>query len=127
VVVTQPLINLSKHAANFTLYYEDKRFSLRGSLSYRSGYLQAVPGRNGLSPPNPNAAQPLYNDVEGVHSSLNVDASASFIVNDYITLTVEGVNLTDEYVDQYIDSEADRLSVRHHTGRQFWFGVRFNY
>lgn len=126
-VVTQPLVNLSRHAANFTLYYEDETISLRGSLAYRSGYLQNVPGRNGVSATSPNAAQPLFNDVEGVNSSLNVDVSASVTISRQVALTFEGINLTDEYVDQYIDSAADRLSVYHHTGRQYWFGIRYTY
>ncbi|WP_240653433.1 TonB-dependent receptor [Sphingomonas crocodyli] len=133
-VVKQPLTDLSKHSANGTLYYEDERFSLRGSVAYRSGYLQAggVPGRNGVAPGagpnfNTNAGQPTFNDVEGVHSTINVDMSASVKINEYVTLTVEAINLTDQYVDQYIDSSADRLSVYHHTGRQFYFGGRFKF
>jgi outer membrane receptor protein involved in Fe transport len=125
--VIQPLVNLSKHAANGTLYYEDKAFSIRGSVSYRSGYLTTVPGRNGVSPPSPNAAQPTYNDVEGTNSTVNVDMSASLALTPQLSLTFEGVNLTDQYVDQYIDSQANRLSVYHHTGRQFYFGVRFKF
>jgi TonB-dependent receptor len=133
-VVVQPLTDLSKHAANATLYYEDDAFSIRGSVSYRGGYLQAggVPGRNGVpvgTAPNfnPNAGQPTFNDVEGVHSTLNFDMSASYNINDHFTLTLEAINLTDEYVDQYIDSAADRLSVYHHTGRQFYFGGRYRF
>jgi TonB-dependent receptor len=126
-VVRRPLVGLSRHSANATLYYEDERFSIRGSVAYRSGYLTNVPGRNGVSPPNPNAAQPTFNDVEGVHGTVNVDMAASLTLTDNITLTFEGVNLTDEYVDQYIDSRADRLSVYHHTGRQFYVGARFNF
>jgi len=130
--VTQPLTNLSKHSANGTLYYEDKRFSLRGSVAYRSGYLTNVPGRNGVAlgtPPNvdPRSGQPTYNDVEGVHSTVNVDASASLKVTENFSLTLEAINLTDQYVDQYIDGTADRLSVYHHTGRQFYFGTRFKF
>ncbi|MBY8824182.1 TonB-dependent receptor [Sphingomonas colocasiae] len=133
-VVIRPLTDLSKHSANATLYYEDKRFSLRGSVAYRSGYVQAggVPGRNGVAPGagpnfNPNAGQPTFNDVEGVHSTINVDMSASLKVTENVTLTFEAINLTDEYIDQYIDSAADRLSVYHHTGRQFYFGARFKF
>jgi TonB-dependent receptor len=133
-VVIRPLTDLSKHAANATLYYEDDIFSLRGSVAYRSGYLQAggVPGRNGVAPGagpnfNPNAGQPTFNDVEGVHSTLNFDMSASLKVTENVTLTLEAINLTDEYVDQYIDSAADRLSVFHHTGRQFYLGGRFRF
>ena len=48
-------------------------------------------------------------------------------INEHFTLTVEAINLTDEYTDQYIDSAADRLSVYHHTGRQFYFGGRFKF
>ena len=133
-MVIQPLTDLSKHAANATLYYEDDAFSIRGSVSYRGGYLQAggVPGRNGVpvgNAPNfnPNSGQPTFNDVEGVHSTLNLDMSASYNINDHFTLTFEAINLTDEYVDQYIDSAADRLSVYHHTGRQFYFGGRYRF
>jgi TonB-dependent receptor len=133
-VVIRPLTDLSRHAVNATLYYEDSRFSLRGSVSYRSNYLQAggVPGRNGVpvgTAPNfnPNAGQPTFNDVEGVHGTINVDVSASYKLNDHFTLTAEALNLTDTYIDQYIDSAADRLSVYHHTGRQYYFGVRFSY
>jgi iron complex outermembrane receptor protein len=126
-VVTQPLVNLSRNMANLTIYYEDSRFRARGSVAYRSGYLQQVPGRNGVAATNPNAAQPGFNDVEGVNSSLNFDVSASYALTPNISLTFEGVNLTDEYVDQYIDSADNRLSTYHHTGRQFYFGVRVTY
>ena len=133
--VIQPLTDLSKHSANATLYYEDKRFSIRGSLAYRSKYIQAggVPGRNGIpcgsgtGPCDPRAGQPTWNDIEGVHGTLNVDASASYKITDNFTVFAEGLNLTDEYVDQFIDSAADRLSVYHHTGRQFYGGVRFKF
>ena len=131
-VVTQPLVNLSRHSANATLYYEDDRFSLRGSLAYRSGYLTAVPGRNGVAPGagpvfNTNSGQPTFNDVEGTHGTINIDMSSSLKVTDNVSLTFEAINLTDEYVDQYIDSAADRLSVYHHTGRQYYFGARFKF
>ena len=127
IVVREDLVGLSKHSANATLYYEDKLVSLRGSVTYRGGYLTNVPGRNGVSPPSPNAAQPTFNDVEGNNSTINVDVSASLAVTPQVSLTFEGVNLTDEYVDQYIDSEANRLSVYHHTGRQFYVGARFKF
>ncbi|HEY0114157.1 MAG TPA: TonB-dependent receptor [Allosphingosinicella sp.] len=125
--VTAPLVNLSSDAANLTLYYEDEVLSARVSAAYRSGYLQQVPGRNGPAATDPTAGTPTYNDVEGVNSSLNIDASVSLAITPQFSLTFEGVNLTDEYNDQYIDSAADRLSVYHHTGRQFYLGARFRF
>ena len=126
-VVKEDLINLSRHTANGTLYYEDKKFSARVSLSYRSDFLTQVPGRNGVPSANPNFAQPEFNDVEGTKGSLNVDMSVSYWFTPNYQLSFEAVNLTDEYVDQFIDSEADRLSVYHHTGRQFYAGVRIKF
>jgi iron complex outermembrane recepter protein len=131
-VTVQPLLGLSQHAANATLYYQDSRFMIRASVSYRSESLNTVPGRNGVSPGtppniNPNAGQPTFNDVEGTHGSINFDMSATLDVTENFALTFEGINLTDEYTNQYIDSAADRLSVSHHTGRQFYFGTRFKF
>jgi iron complex outermembrane recepter protein len=106
------LTGLSKNAFNATLYYEGERLSARVSGAYRDSYLTTVPGRNN-------------NDVEGTKGSTNIDASASWKLNDQWELTFEGLNLTDEYSDQWVDSNADRSSVYHHTGRQYFVGFRF--
>lgn len=113
--VTNDLINLSPEAYNGTLYYEDERFSARVSASYRQSYLQNVPGRNG-------------NLVEGKNETLNWDASASFNLTEQISLTFEGLNLTDEENHQYVgDDSRQSTSVYHHTGRQFYFGARYRF
>ncbi len=83
--IRDDLVNLSPRSWNATLYYDDGRFSIRGSVAYRSDYLQRVPAQN------------VNNDVEGKNSTLNVDASASFNLTNNITLTAEAINLTDEY------------------------------
>ncbi len=114
-VVTDDLINLSPSAYNATLYYEDDRFSARISGSYRDGYLQNVPGRNG-------------NLTEGKTETFNVDASASFKINDKLMLTVEGLNLTDEFNRQWVGGDGrESTSVYHHTGRQVYFGLRYSF
>jgi len=105
------LIGLSKRAYNATLYYEKDQFSARVSGSYRDDFLTTVPGRNN-------------NNVEGTKATLNVDASATWKVNDHLEFTFEGINLTDEYNDQWVDSVGDRVSVYHHVGRTYMFGVR---
>jgi len=87
----------------------------RGSLAYRSDYLQRVPAQN------------VVNDVEGKNSTLNVDASASYQITDAITLTAEAINLTDEFNDQFVDRDRNSPSVIHHTGRQFYIGARVRF
>jgi iron complex outermembrane recepter protein len=114
-LIRDDLVNLSPRSWNATLYYDDGRFSIRGSVAYRSDYLQRVPAQN------------VVNDVEGKNSTLNVDASASFAINDHITLTAEAINLTDEFNDQFVDRDRNSPSVVHHTGRQFYLGARVRF
>jgi iron complex outermembrane recepter protein len=113
--VSGPLTNLSKDSANGTLFYEDDRLSLRASVSYRSGYVTAFAGGARES-----------SSEEGVNSNLQVDASASYKVTDALSLTLEGLNLTDEYQDFYIDAD-DRVVLYHNTGRQYYFGARVRF
>jgi len=107
-----PLTNLSKRSINGTLFYENQRLSLRSSVSYRSGYVTQFAGGARES-----------STEEGVNAALQVDASASYKLTEQLSLTLEGLNLTDEYQDFYID-EDDRTVLYHHTGRQFYLGAR---
>lgn len=113
VTATDDLTGLSRRSYNATLYYEDDQFSARVSAAYRSGYLTTIPGRNG-------------NASESTASTLNVDVSSTWTVNDNFKLTFEGLNLTDEVNDQYLDPD-DRTSFYHHYGRQFFVGFRYTY
>jgi TonB-dependent receptor len=108
------LTGLSKHAYNATLYYEDERFGARVSAAYRDGFLTTVPGRNN-------------NDVEGTKETTTIDASLSYRWNENLEFTLEGLNLTDEFIDQWVSSVGDRASVYHHTGRQYFIGVRYRF
>jgi TonB-dependent receptor len=124
--VTNDLTGLSGKAFNATLYYEDNNFSVRASAAYRDRYLTRVPASNGGVP---GAGLPLANiqDAEGTNETLNVDMSASYNVNEHFTLTLEGLNLTDEFNDQFIDTKTNRVVVYNHTGRQFYLGGRYKF
>jgi TonB-dependent receptor len=108
------LTGLSRNAWNATLYYEDDKWGARVSWAYRDEFLTTVPGRNN-------------NDVEGTRDTLTVDASISYSWNEHLELSLEGLNLTDEFQDQYVSSIGDRPSVYHHTGRQYLLGVRYRF
>jgi TonB-dependent receptor len=108
------LTGLSNSAYNATLYYEMPRFGARVSAAYREEYLTQVPGRND-------------NELEGTADVLTIDASARFTVNDNLDLTLEALNLTDEFEDQWVDQDADRLSYYHHTGRSYILGARYKF
>jgi iron complex outermembrane recepter protein len=110
----ETLAGLSKKSANATLYYDNGTFSARVSAAYRDEYLTTVPGRNS-------------NDVEGTADTLNVDFSSSWSVTDALELSLEALNLTDEFEDQWVDSVGNRASYYHHTGRQYFFGARYKF
>jgi iron complex outermembrane recepter protein len=113
VVKIDDLTGLSRNSANATIYYEDKLISARVSAAYRSGYLSDAVGTQGI-------------DSQGYNSTLNIDTSMQLTLTKQFKLTFEGINLTDQYQDQYNDTR-DLLSVYHHTGREFLVGFRFNY
>ena len=51
----------------------------------------------------------------------------AYKITEQIELTLEGVNLTDEFNDQFISSVRNSPVVYTHTGREFLFGARFKY
>jgi iron complex outermembrane receptor protein len=114
VVATNDLTGLSRSSYNATLYYEDDRISTRISAAHRAKYLTRVPGAEAGT------------DVDGTNATFNLDASFQYTWNQHLKFTVEGINLTDEFQDQYNDS-SNRVSFYHHTGREFLVGFRYTY
>ena len=105
------LFGLSKWAANATLYYDDGRFSARATVSYRSRYADANSGTGNI--------------FEGYNSAFNLDASVRYAITPNIEVSVEGINLTDDYRDRYTDIDANRNYENNHFGRTILFGARF--
>ncbi|MFZ4122864.1 MAG: TonB-dependent receptor domain-containing protein, partial [Caulobacterales bacterium] len=112
--VTQPLVGQSPRSASATLYYERGPFEARISATYRDEYLTLVPAQNG-------------NDVEGKSEQVNVDFSASYDLNERVSLSFEGINLTDQYDERWINSARRNSNNYEHTGREFVFGIRFSH
>ena len=104
------LFGLSKQAFNGTLYYEDSKFSARGSISYRGPYVDA------------NSA--TGNVFEGYNATTNIDASVRYRFTKWLEISLEGTNLTDTYRDRYTDLNANRAYENNHFGRTILFGAR---
>ncbi len=111
VTRTETLYGLSKRQYNGTLYYEDAKFSARGSVSYRGPYIDGSSGTG--------------NVFEGYNSTINVDASLRYKITPSVEVSLEGTNLTDEYRDRYTDVDANRNYEYNHFGRTFLVGARF--
>jgi len=114
IQATRDLLGLSEDTTSATFYYEDDAWSARISMVDRSGYLDHATGRNN-------------NDREGTNRTVNVDASISYQLNDNVEISLEGLNLTDEVDDKWVDANGNRLSYYHSTGRQYYLGVRYRY
>lgn len=112
-----PLIGLSKDQVNATLYYEDKKFSMRGSINYRSQSLRAVPSIETSG----------FSDVDLVAPSTYVDFSMGYALTDHVKLSFDAGNLTDEHIIYYVDSKRKDVLYNIHSGRTFEFGVSYKF
>lgn len=111
---TNDLTNLSRESASGTLYWENDKFSVRSTASYRGKYIRAIPASAG-------------SDLQGNDDTLYVDASASYQVTDRLKLSLEAQNLTDEQNRLYIDSNRQDTLFETRIGRTVTFGLTYKY
>src|SRR6201999_4056685 len=116
VLLKTDLTGLSRTSYSATLYYDDSVFEVRGTASFRSKYIAT----NGVNPGN-------LNDLIINSSTLNIDASASYKINDNFTVTFDGINLTNQATYQYADSDGQRLYYTHYAGSNYFLGLRYSY
>jgi len=107
----QPMIALSKNSFSGTLYYEDKKFSIRGTGTYRGSFLTNVP--SGV----------VGSDVQGNPSTFYVDAAAYYQLTPAVRLTLEAQNLTNEHNGYYVDSSRRDTLYDVYSGRKFSVGI----
>lgn len=112
---TAPLVGLSPETASGTLYYEDKKFSIRSTVNYRGAFLTAVPSGSVDADSTSNA------------SSIFVDASASYAINDNIKLIAEVSNITNETNRLTVDSVRKDPLYTSYFGRTYALAVNFQF
>lgn len=102
-----PLPELSRHAFNFAVMYDQGPVSMRLAYNWRSRYLQAV-NANGTSGTNASSADPARPGARDVGWGLPVwaedqgqwDAGVSYAINNQFRLAFNVTNLTDVVVRQ---------------------------
>lgn len=112
-----PLIGLSKHVFNPTIFYEKDGYSARVGVRYRSGYVASHFGFG---------EQITANAPETV-----VDAQLSYAFQEQsplhgLTLYVQGNNLTDSPTRAYFGQEA-QTNLLQQFGRTFYAGATFKF
>ena len=105
---------LSKTNANGTLYYETKRWGIRGSANYRSSYLRsAYDGSNPAS-------------EDGFDGTVYVDAAAFVNLTSKLRLTVDAINIANTTEVQY-NSIYHRLHNETQSGRTVFAGFTLKF
>jgi outer membrane receptor protein involved in Fe transport len=141
VTAKGPWLGASPKALNLTLYYEVPAFTARVSMAKRDGYYTAYPIASGTCSPgitttpiptNPNTGvtycnAPLINDFVGSEGTNNIDASVRFNLSEKLSLTLEGLNLTNQTSDRYAYVDNPVVTQYGSTGRQFVLGARYKY
>ncbi|MFM6933619.1 MAG: TonB-dependent receptor domain-containing protein [Novosphingobium sp.] len=141
-----PFLGVSPQAFNATLYYETKKFRARVSAAQRKGFSIAYPIASGgcnpgiISPapatpatigannaPGGLCTAPLVNDFTYSRSTLNVDASVSWNFVDFATLTLEGLNLTNQRTERYAYQGQNAVTNYASTGRILRAGVKMKF
>ncbi|MCT2401166.1 TonB-dependent receptor [Novosphingobium sp. HK4-1] len=105
---------LSEHTANVTLYYETDRWGARVSGAYRSDWILSVQAGN------------TDEDERGFHGSTFIDFSSHYNVNKRLKLAFDILNVTDEPIEQYSDTD-DRLYGTTTSGRTFTLKATYSF
>ena len=111
-VDSKEIVGFSPNAYNATIYFENETFSARVSVAYRDAYQTNRPNSSGR-------------DERGYDATTNVDLAMAYNLNDSMALTLEVLNLTDQYENQIFDV-ADLVYVHHHTGTEYILGFRWS-
>lgn len=113
-VTARDSTGLSPNSYNLTFYYDTPKFGARIALNRRDDYLMREPAENG------NAQQRKYGPK-------HVDFEAFYNVNDHLSLSLEGINVTDEIERIYTTGTGDQDLTREytHTGAQYFLGARY--
>jgi len=118
-VLQAPWTGMSKHSWNATLYYEGERFSGRVSATNRDDYLLQVPGTE---------AGYNFTGVHGQTGTTTIDAALRYKLNDHLELSLEGINLTDEAQESWVENANGQLPLDYsQTGRQYLLGLRYKF
>ncbi len=126
VIQDGPWQGASPDAFNVTAYYEGDIFTARLSAAYRDEYITTYPISAGTCDPGFCDA-PLVNDFIGSKPTFNLDANFAWNINDYLTATVELLNVTNQADERWMFQNSRIVSQYQANGRQVFVGIRAKY
>ncbi len=117
VTYVLPLANLSKYTANATLYYETPVWDVRISDAYRDKYLDGIGSAGNIG--------------DFIAATNNVDLSAHYKISPKLKLVLEGINLTNQHIIQYVNGVGGdgvkRTEVNTSAGTTYTLGLTYSF
>ena len=111
----------SKNSWNATLFYEGDRFSGRISATNRDDFLIQVPGTE-------TGFNSAANGYHGQSGTTVLDASIRYRMANYIELSLEAANLTNEAQESWVANPSVSLPLEYgETGRTYLLGMRYTF
>ncbi len=110
----KPLNGTSENTYNVSAWYENSRFNARVNYSYRSSFYAGV-----------SRADNFYQD-----DFATVSASLGFKATDWLTISLDGLNLNDPKLKYYTENDAVPGYLPHafySNGRQYYLNFRFKF
>lgn len=108
----KPVFGTSKNTYNLSGYFENDRFNARISYTYRSEFYAGV-----------SRTDDFFQDSVG-----NLAASVGFKVNDWMTVSLDGLNLNNPDLKYYSETDGRKLPYAfYNNGRQYYLNLRFKF
>lgn len=105
-----PLLGASKNVFNLVGYFENEHLNARVAYNYRSHFYNGI---DRLSAFNQDDTR-------------NVSASIGWKFNDMVSISLDGMNLTNEKLKYYADNKDQPRGI-YTNGRQYYFNVRLSF
>lgn len=115
VAVQQFAIEGISDSANLVVFFENDNWSTRIAYNWRDEYLTNTAFAGG------GQVNPEYVEEYG-----QLDANVSYNVTDQLTITLEGINITDEYTRSYVRAQ-NATGFLTTLGPRYMIGARYNF
>jgi TonB-dependent receptor len=105
---------ISKNSYNSTLFYETKRWGVRGSLSHRSKFY------------TDRSSDPQSAGTRGYQGSTYIDGAAFLNLSNNVQITLDGINLTNTK-EVFFWSQYERMYLATQSGRTVMAGISYKF
>lgn len=123
-----PWTGSSPNSVNATLYYSAQTWEARVSTAFRSSYMDSYPINSGAYQVG-YSASPAINEAIYGKTTMYLDFSASYTLNEYMSFKIDASNLTNQHEGKYwlYQGETKRTTYDSVGGRTIMTGFTFKY